>query len=352
MVAGLRDAGHAVDVVVLVNVAERITSGRFRHSPIGDGTCITYFVPPRFMRHRYHQIAWPFLRRELRAAVRRSWPDVILAFWLHPDAAIAQRLGREFGIPVVPMAGGSDLLVITGDPKRRAAVSSVLRQAPAVLTNGTTLRNAAIALGAAPETTHAFRRGVDPLFTPGDRGLARTRLGIARNERLLIFVGNLVQVKGPDLLVAALAKCATTAPWTVAWIGDGPMREAIQRGACDAGIAARMQFVGRLPPDVLVEWYRAADLLALPSRSEGIPNVLLEAAACGTPFVAFDVGGVREVEVPHARLVAAGDLSSFADALQAGYDTPFRTSGHASTTTAMVQQIVASLKSATEMGTQ
>ena len=349
MVAALRDAGHRVEVVIPVNLAERRRNPSRDTVAAPDGAWIPYLVPPRLMRHRYHQIAWPFLRRALYAAVKRARPDVILAFWLHPDAAIAQRLGRDFGIPVVPMAGGSDLLVITRDPKRRAAVSSVLRQAPAVLTNGTALRKAAISLGAAPDRTHAFRRGVDPVFKPGDREKARRKVGVGAGVRLLVFVGNLVPVKGPDLLVAALAKCALTAPWSVAWIGDGPMRASIERLAHDAGIQSRMRFVGRLQPNELVDWYRASDLIALPSRSEGIPNVLLEAAACGTPFVAFDVGGVGEIDVEHAHLIPSGNVDAFAEALDTVYRAPARTSGAVPTTTAMVEQIIASLESAVQV---
>lgn len=321
MVAALRAAGHEVDVIVPVNLVERIFSRRVRKGNVNtDARHVHFIVPPRILRHRYDRFAWPFLRGALRRAMRRARPDVILAFWLHPDAAIAQRIGDEFGVPVVPMAGGSDLMVITRDPQRRAAVQRVLRNAPMVLTNGNALRRAAIELGAPGERVVAFRRGVDTsTFFPGPRHDARRTLGIDDEARLLLFVGNLVHVKGPDTLVDALARCSATAPWQVAWIGEGPMRQAIEAMAQSAGLASRMRFVGRVAPAALATWYRAADLTALPSRSEGIPNVLLESMACGTPFIAFDVGGIREIAPEPAALIPAGDVAAFASALAAAW---------------------------------
>jgi glycosyltransferase involved in cell wall biosynthesis len=78
----------------------------------------------------------------------------------------------------------------------------------------------------------------------------------------------------------------------------------------------RVTFVGYVPHADLPDWYRAADLTVLPSRSEGIPNVLLESIACGTPFVASRVGGIPEVADPLVdRLVAPGDRDALASAI-------------------------------------
>ena len=75
-------------------------------------------------------------------------------------------------------------------------------------------------------------------------------------------------------------------------IGDGPLRKKLEKLARDLGVADSVQFLGRIPHDELPEYMRAAHCLCLPSRSEGMPNVVLEALACGTPAVATAVGEV------------------------------------------------------------
>ena len=78
-------------------------------------------------------------------------------------------------------------------------------------------------------------------------------------------------------------------------------------------------FAGSQPQDRLPDWYRAADLMVLPSLSEGLPNVLREAGACGTPFVASNVGGIPELADSQCdRLVPVGDVAALAEAMATG----------------------------------
>src|SRR5262249_5338263 len=88
------------------------------------------------------------------------------------------------------------------------------------------------------------------------------------------------------------------------------------RQAADRGVGGRVRFHGVIAHDQLPVWFRAASLLALTSRSEGVPNVLLEASACGTPFVASRGGGVPEVaHLAASRLVPPEDPDSLATAI-------------------------------------
>jgi glycosyltransferase involved in cell wall biosynthesis len=139
--------------------------------------------------------------------------------------------------------------------------------------------------------------GVDAaVFRPGCKNEAREKLGMTGDSPLLLFVGNLFPVKGPDVLLSAFATLiAEGVSARLAIIGQGHLRGTLERQAADLGIEQRISFIGSLPQEQLARWYRAADLLVLPSRSEGVPNVLLEASACGCPWVASDVGGVPEV---------------------------------------------------------
>ncbi len=99
-------------------------------------------------------------------------------------------------------------------------------------------------------------------------------------------------------------------------VGEGPLDGDLRTQAEAHGLADHVTFVGPRLHDELPDWYHAADLTVLPSRSEGLPNVLRESLACGTPFVASDVGGITEIADPSCSLlVAPEDHESLADAI-------------------------------------
>jgi teichuronic acid biosynthesis glycosyltransferase TuaC len=101
-------------------------------------------------------------------------------------------------------------------------------------------------------------------------------------------------------------------------VGDGPLRRWFQTETKKRGLSEVLSVVGSVRHDDLPDWYRAADLTVLPSRGEGVPNVLRESLACGTPFVASQVGGIPELRAsPPSRLVAPGDPSALAKAMEA-----------------------------------
>ncbi len=321
LVAGLRAAGHVVHVVVPVDWRERRGAPP---SEVGGASFLTWVHPPRVRRDLWHRWMWWSIGHRLMREARAFAPDVVLGAWLHPDGATAVRLARALDRPVAVLAGGSDLLLLPGVPRRRREVVRVLEAADAVLTHGAHLREAAIHLHADPARTFAFLRGVDKeRFRPGPRGEARRRLGLPDAARVLLSVGNLVPVKGHDVLVEALADPAMRElDWRWYHIGDGPEAARLRRRVTTLAIADRVTFVGRIRHDALAEWYRAADLQVLPSRSEGVPNVLLEGMACGLPFVASAVGGVAEVAESADWCVVPEDAGALARAIAAALASP------------------------------
>ena len=127
---------------------------------------------------------------------------------------------------------------------------------------------------------------------------------------VVLYVGNLLPVKGPDVLIEAAARLAAGgAAFDLHVIGRGPLRESLERRAAEAGLAGRVHFHGPMPHDRLPDWFRAADLLVLPSRSEGVPNVLRESGV--------DLAFVDQPEPGSVRL-AASDLRSGAAVVEPG----------------------------------
>src|SRR5690606_10249316 len=135
--------------------------------------------------------------------------------------------------------------------------------------------------GIAPERVHVVYRGVDRArFYTGDRLAARQKLKLPLEAPILLWVGRMVDVKGIDVLLAAMEKLAPEHECLRLYlVGDGPLRGHLQAQAVAHGISGRVRFAGSAPHSELGDWYRAADWTVLSSRSEGVPNVLLESHA-------------------------------------------------------------------------
>jgi teichuronic acid biosynthesis glycosyltransferase TuaC len=274
-----------------------------------------WWYPPRLGHHRFHH----WMARSLvpaALAMTRSWrPDLVLGYWTHPDGTTAVAVARALGVPAVTMVGGSDVRVLIRTPARRAIIASTLRDADRVLTVGATLRQDVINLDVPADHVAAFHRGVDTArFHPDDPAAARRRLGLPQDRHIFLWVGKMVPVKGLDVLMDAWNDMRDRSPRPLLLlVGNGDEEKRIARAASHFPDSVRL--VGEVEHTDLADWYRSADAVVLPSRSEGIPNVLLEALACGTPFVASAVGGVIELDDPASETVPPGDVAALSAAL-------------------------------------
>ena len=168
--------------------------------------------------------------------------------------------------------------------------------------------------------------GVDlKTFTPGDRAVARARLGLPPDGRIVAFVGRIQPLKAPDVLLRAAALLPPGEPAVRVVIAGGASGsglaapDSLIRLADELGISDRVIFLPPQPREDLVNVYRAADLVAVPSYSESFGLVAVEAQACGTPVVAAAVGGLP-VAVADGRsgsLVDGHDPQRWADAIDA-----------------------------------
>jgi D-inositol-3-phosphate glycosyltransferase len=183
-----------------------------------------------------------------------------------------------------------------------------------------------------PQRTVTIPPGVDlGRFRPGSRVAARAVLGLPRDAVVLAFVGRIQPLKGPDVLLRAAAELLRRDPALrerlVVLVAGGPSGTGLAEPTSLHELAAALglaDVVRFLPPQGagLVEVYRAADVVAVPSHNESFGLVALEAQACGTPVVAARVGGlpVAVADGKSGLLVPGHRADEWADALVAAFD--------------------------------
>ncbi|WP_427018905.1 D-inositol-3-phosphate glycosyltransferase [Pseudarthrobacter sp. P1] len=172
--------------------------------------------------------------------------------------------------------------------------------------------------------------GVDlKVYKPAFRDRSRTRLGIAAGVFHVVFAGRLQRLKGPHVLVKAAALLRRTRPEiplqvSILGASSGSDKYDLPQLIADAGLAGTVSVLPPVSAELLADWYRAADVVAMPSSSESFGLVAIEAQACGTPVVATNVGGLpRAVSDGRTGLLVDGrDAHHWADALASLHDFP------------------------------
>jgi len=213
-------------------------------------------------------------------------------------------------------------------PAIRRRIVATLAGARRVFAVSDSLHRLALDLGVGPDRAIVVPNGVDTnRFRPMAREEARRQLGIPPDARVLLTVGGLVPRKGYHRVIERLPRLR--GQWgNVIYVAvggasrEGDQTEALKAQAVAAGVGEHVRFLGALAPDALRAPMSAADMLVLASSNEGRANVLLEAMACGTPVVASDIAGNREV-VADDRVGLIFDLED-ASALDAALDLALR----------------------------
>lgn len=217
--------------------------------------------------------------------------DLIDAHYFYPDGVAAVWLGRDFKLPVVITARGTDISLIPDYVFPRELILEAAENADGIVTVCQALKDRLVELGVPADEITVLRNGVDlELFQPRDRKALREKLGV--RGFVIASVGHLIERKGHHHVIRALSEMRDV---TLLIAGGGPEKAALEGLAAKLGVSDRVRFLGVLGQSALCDIYNCADATVLASSREGWANVLLESMACGTPVVASAVWGTPEV---------------------------------------------------------
>ena len=242
------------------------------------------------------------------ARVRRNVePALIHAHWWFPGGLVGSWLSGLADIPLITTMHGTDVRLAMQNGLARSLVRRILANSSAVTTVSSWLASQVTSMVPGAEPIVSPMPVATHLFSPGG----------PRHDNRLLFVGRLNAQKGIGQLLESLAAMRTRAELDV--VGDGTDRDALMAKAHELGIGDRVHWHGAMPQPRLVDFYRQATALVVPSREEGFGLVAVEAQLCETPVVAFASGGLADTMENDVTgyLIPPGDAASLASTLDA-----------------------------------
>lgn len=289
-----------------------------------DAVLLPRFLPVPYVPRVGSRVNHLLMAARLRPLLRSMAGDfdVLLASWLYPDGCAAAAIAHELGRPCVLITQGSDTHQYMHYPVRRRLILEAIGQSHGVIARSRDLAHCLAEAGADAGKLHPIYNGVDlTVFRPRPQAEARAQLGLSTDACIALFVGNFLDVKNPFMLVRAFASFVKGAPEKnnlLMMAGRGPLMDEVRQLAASLGLEDRVVLTGPLDSGQIALRMAAADFLCLSSRNEGLPNVIIEAFACGLPVLSTNVGGIAEVVNGPSLglLVTPGDENAYAAGLR------------------------------------
>lgn len=279
-------------------------SDRVRYAP--------YFFLPKIGRRFYAVFMFLSLLLHSGLWLKKRSPDIMLASWAFPDAVATSWLASLLGSKFCFKVHGSDIHMHGLVAARASQIKRAASTATAIISVSGELKEQMVALGIERDKIRVVYNGVDhALFSAS----CQRKL----DGCYMLFVGNLKQDKGVIELLQAFAALADGfSQYRLVIAGSGAMRDAMQQIIQTRGLADRVILLGNVAHKELPALMQYANLVVLPSYHEGVPNVLLESMAAGTPVVATAVGGIPEIveQGVSGVLVASPEPVALAEALE------------------------------------
>ncbi|WP_048184414.1 glycosyltransferase family 4 protein [Methanoculleus sediminis] len=270
---------------------------------------------------RYYNIVGDRLQRS------RAYPDLIHAHFIWPNGFVGAILKKEYGIPFVVTAHGYDIYDLPfRDAEWKRRIEAILNAADVIITVSNSNRECMKRLDVTTPVNvvpNGFRHD---LFYPVRTETCRKALNLPINRKILLSVGNLVEVKGYTHLIDAISEVVRERTDVLCLIvGRGELKHRLEKKVSSLGLEQYVRFIGGKPHGEIPLWMNASDLFVLPSLRESFGIVQVEAMACGKPVVATKNGGSEEIVIPGKTglLCDAADPRGLAESIVRALDMPW-----------------------------
>ncbi len=285
-----------------------------------EALSVPYIRPPGNWYNRWSGlVVFQGIKGLVRELHRAKGFDIIYATDFFPDGDAAVRLSRCLGVPAACLCIGVDVNITAHSSK--VIYSHFVGTARALQGTLACGRSVADGIDAVTSKRALCVYGVIDLeeFSPADdKESIRRELGLPAKKVIALYAGYLQERKGIYEMLEAFSRIASIDDNILLCVcGSGEEEERFGELVRRRNLTETIKVVGEVPPERMSRWVKASDLFVLATHTEGMPNVVMEAMACGLPVVATQVGGLPEAvaDCEGAILVPARDVEKFKDAV-------------------------------------
>lgn len=254
--------------------------------------------------------------------IKQFKPDIIHAHTAI-DGWVGLMIAKKYKIPVLCTFRGSDINIYPYYGRLGMSLTrKLISEAHQLVSVSKALKGVANSIANPRKEISVVYNGCDMATFSYNEAICRRirgRLGISEEEKVIMFVGNVIKTKGVfELINAFLELKRKYSKLHLIIIGDGPECKMINRLAEINGFAKKVHLIGKISQSEVASYLSAADLFTLPTYYEGLPNVVLEAMSCCLPIVATKVGGIPEIvkDGINGILIKEKDTNSLIEALE------------------------------------
>lgn len=252
-----------------------------------------------YLEKYHHVLYYSRIRKYFRTLKQK--PDILHAYWIYPDCYVGVKIAKEMNIPAIVHFLGSDVNELLFKKELKQYNDFTMNHADTIIVCSNDMKQKI--LGIYPDVENKIAivyNAVNINEYSGisyEKALEETKLTEPNRKKRIVFVGRVVKEKGVgELLEAVAALSKKRDDFELYIIGVTPDETLLQQYKNvikSNNLENIVTIVGKVPK--VAYWYRIADLMVLPSYSEGLPLTVVESLACGTPVVATDVGGIPDI---------------------------------------------------------